>query len=101
MVSLGVKPKLLTTDPRPEHPGRIPPCALPQPRLPAPSLGLRAFTHASAPVWNTSHSSRLDGFYSPLDIQLELSPPPGSLPLPFPLPRLGETSCPEPLYSEH
>lgn len=38
----GVKPKLLTTDRRPEHPSRVPPCALPQPRrcLPAPSLGL-------------------------------------------------------------
>ena len=40
-------------------------------RLLAPSLGLQTFTYTFASVWTTSHSSHLNSFYSPLEIQLK------------------------------
>ena len=62
--------------------GQSPNCAmqtLPQAHwcLLAPSLGLQTFTHASASVWTTSHSSHLNSFYSPLEIQLKNVTSPG------------------------
>ena len=62
--------------------GQSPNCAmqtLPQAHwcLLAPSLGLQTFTHASASVWTTSHSSHLNSFYSPLESQLKNVTSPG------------------------